>query len=1127
MPWNITPRAACAYLLKGEQMFPAAMRRDHLPVRTKLTPPRLHGMVRSRPTLTARLLEALDYRLTIVQAGTGYSKTTALASLQGAGAAPVFWYSVDESDADPQRFLSHIIEAFRIHLPALSDLPLAYLQERGNDGSRAGWEQTVDALVNALCEALTEPAILVIDDYHLAARSQEVNALAERLVSYRPPNLHVIISTRYPLAWPSLVTWRAKGEVLEIGRDILAFSKEEILSLFRDAYHIPLSTEEMSLLIEKTEGWPIALQLVRQGLKGGPFSGIIGLFREGSASLAALFDYLARDVLGAQPREIAEFLNDTAVLRQLSASACDAVRGEIDSAAMIERLLELDLFVVSLGSGLYRYHHLFHDFLRQQSAQHPEATRERHRRAARFFEQTGDFEEAIYHWLAAADPAKAAVAIEQGGEAALRAGWLDTVATWIDALTPEVLADHPLLQAFLGDVYRLRSRFEEAQEWYSQAERIWRARNDPAGVSRALRGQALVYLDTVRPVEANSLLEEALRLTERLPDRLQRARLLELMAENKLNMGNPEEAEQLRVEARSLREEGPGDDTISVRVKLRTGRLDEAQRTLESWAEAERREAQMGQVHPPRAHRETYLMLSLIHSLRGEPGPAYVLAQEGIELAERLDSPFVAAVAHTRLGHACQIQPGPDGAPPLGQLLEEAVRCYNTGISLGDRLSVRRMRAEAMWGLTRAYGFAGDLESARRAAAEGVEIGRWAGDAWIVALIELVLGASYVLAGKPEDAVELLSRVLVSFRECGDSFGRAATRLWLALAYMELGQAELFAASIEDGLSLCEAHGYDFLFTGASFLSPPDPRCLVPALLAARAARRKMSYVNSLLAQLGLPGITVHPGYRLRVYTLGAFRVLRGADEIDPRDWQRDKARQVFQLLLANRGRWMQREEIVERLWPSLPAEAAGRDFKVALNALNRAIEPRRAHAGDTSFSFIVRDGSSYRIRPEADLWLDSAAFEEECLAGLRLLDAEGVPSEEGVAHLQEAIRLYAGDYLPDALYEDWASAERERLLSLFLRSAERLAGGWVETGEYDRALDICARILDRDPCWERAYRWMMLAYARQGNRPLALRAYHRCETALSKELGVEPSPATTALFKSILQAGDLPVTVP
>ena len=42
------------------------------------------------------------------------------------------------------------------------------------------------------------------------------------------------------------------------------------------------------------------------------------------------------------------------------------------------------------------------------------------------------------------------------------------------------------------------------------------------GISRAWRGQALVYLDTVRPSRAEDLLQEALRLNDGLDDRAAR-----------------------------------------------------------------------------------------------------------------------------------------------------------------------------------------------------------------------------------------------------------------------------------------------------------------------------------------------------------------------------------------------------------------------------------------------------------------------------------------------------------------------------------------------------------------------------------------------------------------------------
>jgi LuxR family maltose regulon positive regulatory protein len=294
-------------------------------------------------------------------------------------------------------------------------------------------------------------------------------------------------------------------------------------------------------------------------------------------------------------------------------------------------------------------------------------------------------------------------------------------------------------------------------------------------------------------------------------------------------------------------------------------------------------------------------------------------------------------------------------------------------------------------------------------------------------------------------------------------------------------------------------------------------------LIEARRQRCRPAYAARLLAEIGLPDIEVHPGYQLRVQTLGAFRVWRGEIEISPRDWQRDKARQLFELLLIHRGQWLQRDEITDRLWASLSPETANRDFKVALNALNKAIEPNRS--ADDPFAFIVRQGGAYRLRPEADLWLDAVEFEQDCNRGLQLSENEPVAIDQAIQYLQAALHLYSGDYLPDALYEDWSSDERERLLSLYLRAADKLAGLLIERSQYNEALDACQLILARDPCWERAYRLMMLAYVRQGNRPLALRTYQRCAATLHDELGVEPSAATTALQQRIAQAAEGSVT--
>ncbi len=1059
-------------------------------LRTKLTPAKSGRRLLPRPTLLARLQGAWEHRLTLIHAGAGYGKTSAL-TLLAETTPSVAWYTVEPDDADPLRFLAYITEACRLVLPYLSDAPTALLKAGDASADRAA--RVTDALINALAEALTTPLLLLLDDVHTIATSADCIALLERLIHYAPGDLHIVLATRYPLPFAELPRWRAMGALLEIDRTTLAFHADEIASLFATHYGITLTPADTTTLMEITEGWGIALHLIWQRLRldQRPLAEWMR-GRRGDSSLESLFAYLADDVFRRQPPDLQAFLAATAILRDLTPAACRAVSDAPDPAALLRRIVDLDLFITAVDEATYRYHPLFHEFLRRHTY-NPRETPDYHRRAAAYFITQHQGEEAIYHLLAAGDHAAAADLIELECDETLRTGRMDTAAHWLDALPPDLITTRPLLLALHGDLARLRSRFEDALAWYGQAEQRARATGDLPNLARTLRGQALVYLDTVRPARAEVLLEEALRLTDGIADREAQVRVMELLAENKLNMGKPHEAEQLRTRARTLRDSGPGEDVLSVRVKLRTGRLAEARRTLEQWVERERT---AGHAHQPRAHRESVLLLALICAFMGDRAQAHALAEEGIELGKQLDSPFVTVVGFMRLGHALQLTQGAEGFR-----YRDAVGQYQAAIAQGDDLAVRRTRLEALWGLTRAYGFMGDLAAAQRCMAEAVEIGAWAGDSWVVALGELALGASFVLAALPGDAEAVLARALVAFRECGDKFGQAATRLWLALASRALHQPDHAITRTEALLSLCESEGYDFLLTTPTLLGVPDPRRVVPLLLALRPNPRWQGYVRRLLEPLGLADVDYHPGYQLRVFTLGRFEVWRGNDLLDPRAWRRDNARHLFQLLLTGRGRWMHREELMEHLWAERAPAAALQDFKVALNALMNALEPDRPAAAPSAF--IERDGTAYRLRPTADLYDDADDFEQKIAAG----------------GLAEAISLYHGDYLPDALYEEWAMPRRDQLRTLFLRAATTVAQNLLTTpsptpAALQQVLVYSERLWTTEPTWEPAYQLAIRAYRAAGEDAMARKTYQRCVEVLMEQLGVEPSEDTSCLVQ-------------
>src|SRR5579884_2874647 len=107
----------------------------------------------------------------------------------------------------------------------------------------------------------------------------------------------------------------------------------------------------------------------------------------------------------------------------------------------------------------------------------------------------------------------------------------------------------------------------------------------------------------------------------------------------------------------------------------------------------------------------------------------------------------------------------------------------------------------------------------------------------------------------------------------------------------------------------------------------------------------------------------------LQVYCFGHFEVTRSRQPIH--DWRRDKAKTLLKHLIAHHGR-MQRDVLLEVLWPELEFETAVRNLRVTLHALRRALG-RGSSAESTAF-VLARDGA-IEIKPDARIWVDTDSF--------------------------------------------------------------------------------------------------------------------------------------------------------
>ncbi len=265
-------------------------------------------------------------------------------------------------------------------------------------------------------------------------------------------------------------------------------------------------------------------------------------------------------------------------------------------------------------------------------------------------------------------------------------------------------------------------------------------------------------------------------------------------------------------------------------------------------------------------------------------------------------------------------------------------------------------------------------------------------------------------------------------------------------------------------------------------------------------------------AEGALGRLVYRPPYSLRIRTLGSFGLWRGDQEVRDRDWRSSKARQLFQLLVTERGRALPRDRVLDALWPEMEPEPAANNLRVTVNRLTKALEPDRPDGAPPSF--ISQQGDTYSFNIASDHHLDSTEFATAVAEGQRA-ERRGQRSVASAA-FRRAISLYGGPYLPDNLYEDWTVVERERLAMLFNDAAIRLGTLLLDEGAAHEVIGLAWRVLENDRAHEDAYRLLMRAHATLGERSSALRIYARCVVVLREELGVEPLPETVALYNTL-----------
>ncbi len=251
----------------------------------------------------------------------------------------------------------------------------------------------------------------------------------------------------------------------------------------------------------------------------------------------------------------------------------------------------------------------------------------------------------------------------------------------------------------------------------------------------------------------------------------------------------------------------------------------------------------------------------------------------------------------------------------------------------------------------------------------------------------------------------------------------------------------------------------------------------------------------------------------VRIRLFGPISVQAGDTVLGPREFGGIKPKQIFEILLLERGHPVPKDRLAEWLWgDALPRNVAA-TLETYISNIRSAFGPSRI-----GHRLVVTERDAYR--------LDASI----CEVDLDVFDRLVAGRQSGRAvrsSLESALELARGEVLEDEPWAEWAEPVRERYRRATLRARLDLAELLLALRDFPAAALHAELALAQEALDERAVRLTMLARYAMGRQGEALDAYRQCRAALAKDLGLEPTPETKGLEAAMLRQEALETLLP
>ncbi|MDR2166885.1 MAG: response regulator, partial [Clostridiales bacterium] len=307
----------------------------------------LPQLVAPRNELIAKLDEAARRGFVFVCAPAGSGKTVSANLWAKYSGRKTVWIGLDTYDNSVSVFY-RLFCAGLLSAQPYNEQMNAILNDPSFDA--APIERTISLLAAFLADE--NEYALALDDFHTITNNEILKSLP-------------YILRRMPSSFVTLILSRTEPsehfadfmQAEVITADSLAFGKSEIEEYF-SLLGRKMSESDAQAISDYTGGWAIGVNALAQS--AAPITDWRG---HGGQVLG---NYIEKHLWREWDENLRKFMLASAVLDEMPVPLCAQITGRDDTGEVLEQLRMQNAFVSRIDGGVYRYHHLFLDFLRTQ-----------------------------------------------------------------------------------------------------------------------------------------------------------------------------------------------------------------------------------------------------------------------------------------------------------------------------------------------------------------------------------------------------------------------------------------------------------------------------------------------------------------------------------------------------------------------------------------------------------------------------------------------------------------------------------------------------------------------------------------------------------------------------------------